>query len=101
MRTIFISLILVFSASLGFSQSNEIQSTDYVVEVSSDTELVQPSTKFRYASVVSKGSKVIILKTSEDKSSFALKELKKAFPAANVTVVKGDQYLSRTQESEK
>lgn len=101
MRTIFISLILVFSASLGFSQSNEIQSTDYVVEVTSNVELGQTSTNFRYATVVSKGSKVLILKTSEDKSTFAVKELKNAFPTANVTVVKGDQYLSRTQESEK
>ena len=101
MKIILVTLIISLFGFAALAQDASIVSSDYVVEVELSEADKADNLNLRYGKVVSVNENLVIVKTSEDRSTFAEKELKKLFPAASVSLMSGDAYLNRSKSSNK
>ena len=99
MKTIFSLLFLVFLAASGFAQEVPVAATDYVIEVSLKNDMKAEQVQLRYANLVSADGNLIVVKTSKDKSSFALKELENKYAGAKLEMFSGAEFLARQKKS--
>jgi hypothetical protein len=101
MKNILVTLIISLFGFAALAQDASVVSSDYVVEVQLSEADKADNLNLRYGKVVSVNDNVLVVKTSEDKSTFAEKELKKLYPSASVSLMSGDAYLNRTKSSNK
>lgn len=89
----------MFLAASGFAQEVPVTSTDYVIEVSLKNDMKAEQVQLRYANLVSANGNLIVVKTSKDKSSFALKELENKYAGAKLEMLSGSEFLARQKKS--